>query len=311
MSKLSPNQILILMVSASIFLLILGVLAGREVLLSLPSWMTYLGQDWVSFCSSLQAKLLGTTPTTWLALTITTAWIGLALEPFLRVIWLAKKIPSPTATLPTKLQKILNTLSLDNSTVALLPLHQPTAFCLGFLHPKIYLSLSLTEKLTPEELTAVVAHEVTHLKSNDQRRILIARLWQRLFFFLPALKLLTYQLELTQELRADAQAAQLTGQRPLLSALAKVEQLNTLPEVPSLGHLINQRVAKLLGYPAIAIKDHRRQQLAYLTTSLLISASLLFLTLWSPPRSTPPTSPSHPKNLCPKTAFNNCCGINA
>ena len=53
---------------------------------------------------------------------------------------------------------------------------QPAAFTLGFFRPAIFLAPRLVERLSPEELEVVLAHELVHVRRYDNLRIWIAGL---------------------------------------------------------------------------------------------------------------------------------------
>ena len=144
-------------------------------------------------------------------------------------------------------------------SVFIVPDDAPNAFSLGRSpkHASLMVSEGLLEKLTPEELKGVLAHEVSHIKNYDIRprtvvtalfgsaillssgvenwalprargvkRILLLAFWFASFLFVPvaraALVILTFR---HREYIADASAAQLThNPRAVATALAKIEQ---------------------------------------------------------------------------------------
>ena len=148
--------------------------------------------------------------------------------------------------------------------LSLLPADVPFAASVGTRHRSfIYLSPSLLSTLTPRELAAVMAHEISHIAAGDLALLRFAELlrritsftssigWFLVLFSLPMLlftgavlppglllfltaspivSLLLYLgLTRTREYRADLGAAELTGDPlALASALVKIERTTRL-----------------------------------------------------------------------------------
>jgi heat shock protein HtpX len=144
-------------------------------------------------------------------------------------------------------------------SVFIVPDDAPNPFSLGRSpkHASLVVSEGLIEKLSPEELNGVLAHEMSHIRNYDIRprtavtalfgsaillssgvenlalprasgvkRILLLTFWFASILFVPvaraALVILTFR---HREYVADASAAQLTrNPRALATALAKIEQ---------------------------------------------------------------------------------------
>ncbi|MEW5919084.1 MAG: M56 family metallopeptidase, partial [Gemmatimonadota bacterium] len=81
------------------------------------------------------------------------------------------------------------------------------AFTVGFLSPRIYLAEELTQRLTREELVAVVAHEAAHVARRDPLRLNLLRLLACTLFWIPALKKLESDAQDEAEVLADDVAA--------------------------------------------------------------------------------------------------------
>ena len=96
--------------------------------------------------------------------------------------------------------------------VAVLPSAAPQAFVVGLLRPRVYLSHGLLATLCPEELAAVLAHEQAHARRRDPLIRWIAGFG--LSWHVPGIAAaLQRQLRRTQEMAADADAAQAVGDR--------------------------------------------------------------------------------------------------
>lgn len=86
----------------------------------------------------------------------------------------------------------------------------------------IYLGRAVLERLDGEELEAVLAHELAHLKQRDLLMALFATWMRDAFFFLPACRRLWQSVLDERELAADRLAADVTL-RPLAMASALVK----------------------------------------------------------------------------------------
>jgi beta-lactamase regulating signal transducer with metallopeptidase domain len=73
----------------------------------------------------------------------------------------------------------------------------------GYLRPAILIPTALLERLTREELTHVVLHELAHVRRRDDWGLLAQRLVQAVFFFHPAAHWIGRRLERERELACD------------------------------------------------------------------------------------------------------------
>lgn len=106
--------------------------------------------------------------------------------------------------IPEKLQRVINKHNLDEKTVLLIGGDQLTAYTIGLFKPRIVVSQSLAQKLTNEQLEAVILHELYHLQNRHVLWLLFSRLISSLFFFIPLIEFLARQLKTEFELAADA-----------------------------------------------------------------------------------------------------------
>lgn len=127
-----------------------------------------------------------------------------------------------------------------------------SAFTLGLLKPKVYISTALAGELTKGELATVVFHELHHAEEKDPLKLFVLSFIKDVFFFLPLGHYLTDLFCRTKELAADERAVCETG-RPLdlAQALLKMIRMNrkTVPVgVPILDKpsLVKKRIKELL-----------------------------------------------------------------
>lgn len=120
----------------------------------------------------------------------------------------------------------------------------PHAFCVGWLHPRIYVSQGALNLLDAAEREAVFAHELHHAGLRDPMRLLLARSLGEGLFFLPLLRRLAGRYEALAELAADEAAVKAgSGPQPLASALLAFD---THPS-PAVVGIAPERVDSLLG----------------------------------------------------------------
>lgn len=97
----------------------------------------------------------------------------------------------------------------------------PFCFTYGLLHPRVVVTTGLVERMSAEELGAVLTHERYHVTSRDPLKVVVARALSWAFFFLPAVRWLHRRYLAGRELAADRRAVDEWGRPPLVGALAK------------------------------------------------------------------------------------------
>ncbi len=111
---------------------------------------------------------------------------------------------------------------LDGGVVRLFHSSRPQAFCAGLVRPRVFLSASARDRLSEDELRAVLAHEGHHVLRRDPLRLLAARILAQALFFVPALHRLERRYADLAELAADEAAVRAAGSAALASALLKL-----------------------------------------------------------------------------------------
>jgi len=164
--------------------------------------------------------------------------------------------------------------------VRLVDCETPFCFCSGSISPGIYLSRGMAEKLTPEELEAMLLHEKHHMENRDPLKILLGRIVVSALFFVPILEDVFKRYLTEKELAADQSAIRHQGCRHgIAGALYKMlEQKPAAPDgsVASGGHLVEARIDHLIGDSSL-----RRYHISVLrlTMSLLLMAFLILAIL--------------------------------
>lgn len=91
---------------------------------------------------------------------------------------------------------------------------------IGYLKPIILMPLSSATQLSPEQLEAVLAHEVAHIKRADFILNIFYNIIETIFYYHPAIWWISEQIEHERESACDDLAIKLTGN--------KINYLNTL-----------------------------------------------------------------------------------
>jgi len=154
----------------------------------------------------------------------------------------------------------------------------------GVLKPVLLLPVSLATSLSVQEVEAVLAHELAHVKRHDYAVNLVQSVVEVLYFFHPALWWLSARVREEREHCCDDLAVEAVGGngRVLAQALARVEELRlTQLATPTLAmafaskrqHLLH-RVRRVLGVPTRPMVSNGSLAGLTLATLLLVSASV-------------------------------------
>lgn len=151
------------------------------------------------------------------------------------------------------------------------------AFCSGLITPRIYVSRGLVEILTPEELEAVLRHELHHLKHRDPLRYFTAGLVNRLSPVFPVLATATDRLRIRAELSADRAALTSVPTEALAAAMMKVMRAGSYaPAMPASAALspTDARVAALTGRPVVLPVDWQGVAISVVVAVVLVGVAV-------------------------------------
>lgn len=147
---------------------------------------------------------------------------------------------------------------------------------IGWLKPVVLMPIGLVNQLSVEQTEAILAHELAHIARQDYLFNLLQSFIETLFYFNPAVWLLSAQIRRERENCCDDIALRVCGNRlEYVKALVSVEEANIGGARPALafsdkkGNLLS-RVQRILQQPQ---KKSR-------TTEKLLSASLIFAALF-------------------------------
>ncbi len=88
------------------------------------------------------------------------------------------------------------------------------AFTSGWLRPIVYVDAGLADRLTTDELAALLAHEAAHLARRDPLRLSLLRFLAHVLFWVPALRRIADDAADEMEIAADDHAARVAASFP-------------------------------------------------------------------------------------------------
>lgn len=124
------------------------------------------------------------------------------------------------------------------------------AFTTGWWRPRVYVARDLWQRLAPDELVAVLAHEAEHVRRRDPLRLFVLRSLAGVLFWLPAIRRLVDDLNDETEIAADDAAARLHA-LALASAILRLAGAEVDAAGPAVGFqrpdLMARRIRRLAG----------------------------------------------------------------
>ncbi len=195
-------------------------------------------------------------------------------------------------TLQLNLQELIQKLNLKTPIRLFESSLVSVPIVIGYLRPAILLPASALTGLSPLQLEAILAHELSHIQRHDVLINHFQNLLETLFFYHPAVWWVSQQLRKEREFCCDDNAVTILGGNALnyVHALAKLEQLRQQPQfaMAATGSPLLERVRRLVGQPSPS---------AFSISGLLSFGTfitlLLSITLWLNPQLSQAQMPSN------------------
>ena len=146
---------------------------------------------------------------------------------------------------------------------------------IGFFRPIVLLPMRALTGLTPEQLEAVIAHELGHIKRFDVAVNFFQVIAETLFFFHPAVWWLNKRIRADREDCCDDVAiATCGGTVGYARALATMESWRDVPSfaMAATGSPVAARVARLLG---VSQQQSGARTAGMVTASLVLATALI------------------------------------
>jgi len=143
------------------------------------------------------------------------------------------------------------------------------AFCAGALHPAVFVTPAIVDRLGAPELDAVLLHERHHADHREPLRRAFVKAATDVFFFIPLLSWWAERRLEESELAADRAAIARLDRRTVGRALwhAAVQQPEALP---AFGGSTEARAAQLLGEPVVSRPPSASLWFASVAGSILV-----------------------------------------
>jgi HEAT repeat protein/beta-lactamase regulating signal transducer with metallopeptidase domain len=145
---------------------------------------------------------------------------------------------------------------------------------IGWLRPVILFPASALTGLTPDQLEAILAHELAHIRRHDYLVNLIQTVIETLLFYHPAVWWVSRQIRIERENCCDDMAVAVCGDALVYArALTRVERLRKARlelAVTANGGLLMNRISRLVGAPLA-----HSNRAAGLVTSVIAILTLL------------------------------------
>src|SRR5579859_712821 len=218
------------------------------------SWLVYA---WLAGVASLSARWLG-------------GWVWLervrrAAEPVrgdfsTRCRWLIQKIG------------VSKTVQFAQSTLIAVPM------VVGWLRPVVLIPLSTLTTLSPQQLDAVILHELAHIKRLDAFANLFQILVETLLFYHPAVWWVSHRIRIERENCCDDIAVGLAGDSfGYAMALTMLEADRAFPEMAlaATGGALKNRVKRLLGREEVPSRPFHLAAVAVALIGLVVGGGTL------------------------------------
>ena len=199
------------------------------------------------------------------------------------VRWRRKLQPLP-AQLEPRIDALGERMKLDRPIRICLSDRVKQAMAVGCLRPMIILPMAMITHMPAELLEAIIAHELAHIRRHDLWVNLLQRMAEILFFFHPAIWLISKSLRRERELCCDEMAARAIGERATYAeALEKVSRAILYTKEPAFAAAVGQRkktvlsrVQHVLGLTAAP--SHTGQAVMVI---LILALVVLPVTVWA------------------------------
>lgn len=123
------------------------------------------------------------------------------------------------------------------------------AMTVGLMRPMVLLPMAWATEISPDVLEAVLAHELAHVRRSDLWINFLQRVMETIFFYHPAVWILSAEVRRERESCCDELAIRATGQRlDYAKSLHEVAYRQMASQAPSLAiPFLGQRPGELLG----------------------------------------------------------------
>jgi len=176
---------------------------------------------------------------------------------------------------------LVDVLAERRGGVSVIEAEVPVAYCLpGLVGGRVVLSAAAYDRLGPDELAAVVAHERAHLRARHDLVLEAFGVLHRAFPCYVSSRRALAEVTLLVELLADASAIRRTGRAPLLRALVAMAGSRAPEAALGAGEQVLDRL-RVLEHDGPTVPDRVRAATAYvLALGALVLPTVLVVRPW-------------------------------
>lgn len=184
-----------------------------------------------------------------------------------------------------RMQELASRLSLKRPVQLLESAQAGAPMVIGYLKPVILLPVGALAGLTPQQVEAILAHELAHIFRNDYLFNLIQSFVETLFYFNPAVWWISANIRTERENCCDDIAVELCG-NSLVYAKALVSLQEMSRAAPALAMPFSSRQSRLLERVRRILKQSKNKsntmEKLTVTAMLLVALAVLLVSAGSP-----------------------------
>ena len=162
---------------------------------------------------------------------------------------------APAQALQDVAARLVRTLHVRETVRFLQSTQVDVPTVIGWLKPVVLIPASALSALSPQQLEAIIAHELAHIRRHDYLVNLLQAVVETLLFYHPAVWWLSRRIRIEREHCCDDLAVSLCGDPVVYArALADLEELRSIGRLAlaASGGSLLQRVRRVLGAPSHA-----------------------------------------------------------
>lgn len=225
----------------------------------------------------------------WLAgvTTLSVRWLG-------GWVWLerARRAAEPVrGDFSTRCRWLINKIGVSKSVQFAQSTLIAVPMVVGWLRPVVLIPLSTLTTLTPQQLDAVILHELAHIKRLDAFANLFQILVETLLFYHPAVWWVSHRIRIERENCCDDVAVGLAGDSfGYAMALTMLEADRSFPKMAlaATGGALKARVKRLLGREEVPSRPFHLAAVAVALIGLAVGGGALKAMAGAPHMTSPP-----------------------
>jgi uncharacterized protein (TIGR03435 family) len=166
----------------------------------------------------------------------------------LHTSWVTTQCTAADTALQATVSRLATAMRIARPVTVKMALSTDGAATLGWMRPLILLPPATVLGLTPQQLEAVLAHELAHIRRHDYLVNLLQLVIETIFFYHPAVWWVSHRIRIERELCCDDAAVEACGDAETYArALATMAGAVPQPALAATGGSLRERIERLLG----------------------------------------------------------------